>query len=48
MDRIKFNGWSENILSIDCEELGIVDSKIELELDARTFKISICSRNYNK
>lgn len=47
MDLIKFNGWSENKLSISCEELGIEDSKIELELDATTFEINILSRIYN-
>lgn len=48
MDTIKFNGWSENKLSISCEELGIVDSKIELELDAMTLELSILSRIYKK
>lgn len=46
MDMIKFNGWSENKLSISCEELGVVDSKVELELDATTFEINILSRIY--
>ncbi|MBK3496125.1 hypothetical protein JFL43_14910 [Viridibacillus sp. YIM B01967] len=46
IDMIKFNGWSENTLSISCEELGIVDSKIELELDVTTFEINILSRIY--
>lgn len=46
MDMIKFNGWSENKLSISCEELGVVGSKIELELDAMAFEINILSRIY--
>lgn len=48
MDMIKFNDWSENILSISCEDLGIVDSKVELELDANSFKINILSRTYSR
>ncbi|MGE7835447.1 hypothetical protein [Viridibacillus arvi] len=46
IDMIKFNGWSENKLSISCEDLGISDSKIELELDATTFEINVLSRIY--
>ncbi|MGE7924888.1 hypothetical protein ACQKND_17135 [Viridibacillus arvi] len=46
IDMIKFNGWSENKLSISCEELGIPDSKIALELDATTFEINVLSRIY--
>lgn len=40
MDMIKLNGWSESKLSISCEELGVADSKVELELDAKTFEIT--------
>ena len=48
MNTIKFNGWSENKLSINCEELGIVDSKIKLELDAMTLELNMLSRIYKK
>ena len=40
MDMIKFNGWSNDILSIVCDELGTTRNKVALQLDASTFEIS--------
>ena len=41
MDMIKFNGWSNNKLSITCNELINWDNKFELELDGETLEITI-------
>lgn len=47
MDMITFNRWTENKLLISCQELGVVDSKIELEFDATSDELTIVSRKYN-
>ncbi|MFZ0443740.1 MAG: hypothetical protein WAM95_03620 [Bacillus sp. (in: firmicutes)] len=41
MDMIKFNGWSNNKLSITCNELINWDNNFVLELDADTLEITI-------
>lgn len=40
MDMIKFHNWSDNKLSITCEEFLSWNHK-ELELDGKTFKVSV-------
>jgi len=41
MDMIKFNGWSNNKLSITCNELINWDNNFVLELDGDTLEITI-------
>lgn len=39
MDMIKFHGWSNNKLSITCDEFMNWNNHVELELDGETFEI---------
>ena len=47
MDMIKFDGWSNNKLSIKCYEFLNWDNHVELELDSETLEISIKKSNNN-
>lgn len=40
MDNIKFDGWSNNTLSISCHEFLNWENHVMLELDGETFKIT--------
>ncbi|WP_227936423.1 hypothetical protein [Alkalihalobacillus deserti] len=41
MDSIKFHGWSNNKLSITCEEFLNWSNHVELELDGQTLEITV-------
>ncbi|WP_335871883.1 hypothetical protein [Bacillus sp. 2205SS5-2] len=41
MDTIKFHGWSNNKLSITCDEFLNWDNNVELELDGDTFELTV-------
>lgn len=45
MDNIQFHGWSNNKLSITCDEFLNWNNRVELELDGETFEIAIKSSN---
>ena len=41
MDMIKFHDWSNNKLSITCEEFLNRDNRVELEFDGETLKLTV-------
>jgi hypothetical protein len=41
MDMIRFHGWSNNKLTISCNEFLNWDNQVELELDGETLEITI-------
>ena len=45
MDMIKFEMWSDNELSITCDEFLNWDNHVELELDSETLEITIKNSN---